>query len=85
MFSEQQKFNRITLKLSTMTTQYRKQDAHEKIKMGGLVVKAGMRNTDPSILLGALLEVAKTIELGEDKKRLKAWRVAGQMALSKDT
>lgn len=67
-----------------MTTQYRKQDAHEKIKLGGLVVKSGMRNTDPAVLLGALLEVAKTIEQGEDKKKLKAWQVAGKKGLAKD-
>lgn len=67
-----------------MTTQYRKQDAHEKIKLGGLVVKAGMRDTNSAILLGALLEIAKTIEQGDDKKRLKTWQVAGEAALAKD-
>lgn len=49
------------------------------------MVKAGMRDTDPSILLGALLEIAKTVEQGEDKKKIKAWRAAGKIALAKDT
>jgi len=85
VFSKQQKFNRIKLKLSTMTTQHRKADAHSKISLGGLIVKAGMRDTDPALLLGALMEVAKSIEQGDDKEKLKAWRVAGKMALAKNT
>jgi len=65
-----------------MTTQYRKQDAHEKIQLGGLVCKAGMRDTDKALLLGALIEIAQTIKIGDDEK-VRAWTASGAMALAK--
>lgn len=34
----------------------RKADAHEKITLGGLVVKAGLRNETPALILGILLD-----------------------------
>ncbi|KAB2695408.1 conjugal transfer protein TraD [Ochrobactrum sp. Kaboul] len=33
----------------------RQKDAHEKIMLGGLVVKAGLRNENPAFILGVLL------------------------------
>ena len=41
-----------------MTTQHRKQNTHEKIQLGGLIVKAGLRDAEKAIILGALVEVS---------------------------
>ncbi|MFG1298064.1 conjugal transfer protein TraD [Xanthobacter sp. V13C-7B] len=37
----------------------RRKDAHEKIALGGLVVKAGLRAADRAFILGALIQAAK--------------------------
>ena len=82
VFSLQQKVNRTELKLSSMKTQHRKQDAHEKIQLGGLVVKAGLRDEDKAVILGALLDARKALETN-DEEQIKAWEALGAMALNK--
>ncbi|UXS43033.1 conjugal transfer protein TraD (plasmid) [Agrobacterium tumefaciens] len=53
-------------------TDERKKDAREKITLGGLIVKAGLREADRAFLLGVLLEAA-TIRVGSpEHHRLKA-------------
>lgn len=53
-------------------TDERKKDAREKISLGGLIVKAGLREADRAFLLGVLLEAA-TIRVGSpEHHRLKA-------------
>ena len=62
-------------------TEGRKKDAREKITLGGLVVKAGLRKADRAFLLGALLEAA-TVRVGSaEHHRLKAM---GSMAFQQD-
>lgn len=62
-------------------TDDRKKDAREKITLGGLVVKAGLREADRAFLLGALLEAA-SIRIGSNEHhRLKA---KGAMAFRSD-
>ena len=39
-------------------TAQRKQDARQKIELGGLVIKAGLRHADKAFILGALIEAA---------------------------
>ncbi|PRA80181.1 conjugal transfer protein TraD [Ochrobactrum sp. MYb29] len=39
-------------------TAERKQDARQKIELGGLVIKAGLRHADKAFILGALMEAA---------------------------
>lgn len=80
VFSLKQKVNRTELKLSSMTTQHRKQDTREKIQLGGLVVKAGLRDEDKAIILGALLEVTKAKQ-NNDEAQISAWEAIGSMAL----
>lgn len=64
-----------------MMTQGRKKDAREKITLGGLVVKAGLRQADRAFLLGVLLEAA-TLRVGSaEHHRLKA---KGGMAFQRD-
>lgn len=62
-------------------TEDRKKDAREKITLGGLVVKAGLRKADRAFLLGVLLEAA-TVRVGSpEHHRLKA---KGGMAFQHD-
>lgn len=41
-----------------MKTDSRRKDAHEKIMLGGLIVKAGLREADKAFLLGVLIKAA---------------------------
>ena len=66
-----------------MTTQHRKQDLHEKIKLGGLVVKAGLRDAEKSIILGALIEVADAVE-NNDLAKIKDWHSKGDTAFTSE-
>ncbi|AVH45663.1 type IV conjugative transfer system coupling protein TraD [Agrobacterium tumefaciens] len=52
----------------TMTSDARKKDTREKIELGGLIVKAGLRYENRALLLGALIDVARRIE-GDDGER----------------
>jgi purine nucleoside permease len=40
----------------------RRQDAHQKIKLGGLVVLAGLADVDPAILVGVLATARHQID-----------------------
>ena len=44
------------------TAEARKKDAREKIELGGLIVKAGLRHEKRALLLGLLIEAKKTIK-----------------------
>lgn len=37
----------------------RRKDAHDKIQLGGLIVKAGLRDADRAFVLGVLMEAAE--------------------------
>lgn len=37
----------------------RKRDAHEKITLGGLIIKAGLREEDKAFILGVLLTASE--------------------------
>lgn len=52
----------------TMTTDARKKDTREKIELGGLIVKAGLRYEKRALLLGLLLEASRRIK-GDDAER----------------
>jgi hypothetical protein len=60
----------------------RKKDAREKIQLGGLIVKAGLRETDKAVLLGILTDAAK--RLGDTNQRDR-WRALGKAAFKNDT
>lgn len=40
------------------TSKTRRQDTREKIELGGLIVKAGLRHEKRALLLGALIELS---------------------------
>jgi hypothetical protein len=44
------------------TSDARKKDAREKIELGGLIVKAGLRFEKRAMLLGALIELASRLK-----------------------
>lgn len=57
----------------TMTSDARKKDTREKIELGGLIVKAGLRYEKRALLLGALIELAGKIKDDEgERSRLAA-------------
>lgn len=57
----------------TMTSDARKKDTREKIELGGLIVKAGLRYEKRALLLGLLIDANNRIK-GDDaeKSRLTA-------------
>lgn len=52
----------------TMTSDARKKDTREKIELGGLIVKAGLRYEKRALLLGMLLDAARRIK-GDEGER----------------
>lgn len=52
----------------TTTADARKKDTREKIELGGLIVKAGLRYEKRALLLGLLVEAAKRLR-GDEAER----------------
>lgn len=63
-------------------TQARKKDAHEKIQLGGLIAKAGMRYEKRAVLLGLLIDGARRIK-ADDTERARLLAI-GEKAFSDD-
>ena len=68
--------------MSKVVEQERRADAHEKIQLGGLIVKAGLRECNSAILLGAMIEVAEALEKA-DTAKVTRWRETGSKAFGK--
>jgi hypothetical protein len=51
-----------------ITSDARRKDTREKIELGGLIVKAGLRYEKRSLLLGLLIDAAKRIKGDETEK-----------------
>ncbi len=66
----------------TATTDARKKDAREKIELGGLIVKAGLRYEKRALLFGALLELKEKLMDG-DSERIRL-TMKGAEALGRD-
>ncbi len=50
----------------------RRQDTREKIALGGLIIKAGLRHERPAVLLGALIELQSRLKTdGAERDRLR--------------
>lgn len=60
----------------------RKRDARQKIELGGLIVKAGLREADRAVLLGALIELSEHSSNKEEWSRLRA---IGRAAFIRDS
>jgi hypothetical protein len=52
----------------TATHDVRKQDTREKIALGGLIVKAGLRYEKRAVLFGALTELAQRLKVDEEER-----------------
>ncbi len=67
----------------TSTSAARKKDTREKIELGGLIVKAGLRFEKRAMLLGALIEIAD--RLREDPSERARLTAIGAEALSNES
>ncbi|NTF44034.1 conjugal transfer protein TraD [Rhizobium sp. AC27/96] len=61
----------------TMTSDARKKDTREKIELGGLIVKAGLRYEKRALLLGALIDAAHRIE-GDEGERTRLTAIGAE-------
>ena len=52
----------------TITTDARKKDTREKIELGGLIVKAGLRYEKRALLLGALIDLKRRLKSDETER-----------------
>ncbi|MBB4189441.1 hypothetical protein GGE07_006123 [Sinorhizobium terangae] len=50
------------------TSDARRQDTREKIELGGLIVKAGLRYEKRALLLGALVELSHRLKSDEGER-----------------
>ncbi|WP_348271712.1 conjugal transfer protein TraD [Mesorhizobium sp. Root102] len=64
------------------SSQGRKRDTREKIQLGGLVVKAGLRTADRAVILGALIDAARRMDKQSELARLRA---VGKAAFGNDS
>ena len=56
----------------TLTSVERKADAHLKIALGGLVVKAGLREEDRAVIMGILVDGAARLQSDAERARFLA-------------
>ena len=61
----------------TMSTDARRQDTREKIELGGLIVKAGLRYEKRALLLGALVELGRRLE-HDDAERTRLTQIGAE-------
>jgi Conjugal transfer protein TraD len=57
--------------LSEARSDARREDTREKIELGGLVVKAGLRDIDRAVILGILLDGAGWLGDPQEQERLR--------------
>lgn len=62
--------DRLRRELMLKRNEERKQDAHQKIKLGGLIVKAGLADIPTNVLLGLLVEGRERIRDPAVEERL---------------
>lgn len=59
------------------TSDARRQDTREKIELGGLIVKAGLRYEQRTLLLGALIELRQRLN-GDADERLRLTAIGAE-------
>ncbi|MBD9498253.1 type IV conjugative transfer system coupling protein TraD [Ensifer sp. ENS01] len=52
----------------TTTSKAREKDTRDKIELGDLIVKAGLRYEKRALILGALIEVARRLKYDEGER-----------------
>lgn len=65
------------------TSEDRKKDTREKIALGGLIVKAGLRYESRALLLGLLIDAKNRLN-GNEAERVRLTEI-GTEAFSRDT
>lgn len=60
-----------------MTSDVRKKDTREKIELGGLIVKAGLRYEKRALLLGLLIDANRRIK-GDDTERARLTTIGAE-------
>jgi hypothetical protein len=60
--------------------QARKQDTREKIQLGGLIVKAGLREENKSVILGMLLDAITKMQADDSATVRENYRKLGDEA-----
>ena len=78
LLKAKQKVNRELLNFAKAREKERKLDAHNKIQLGGLVIKSRMDIHPKSIILGALINALENIE--SDPGALTLYRAKGERA-----
>lgn len=66
------------------TTDARKKDTREKIALGGLIVKAGLRYEKRALLLGALIDLRQRMNIDE-KERARLIAIGSEAFSNDDT
>jgi len=79
LLKTEQQLNRLHLHLAKERIKKRKADAHNKIQLGGLVIKAHMENHPKDVLLGALLYCKKQMQV--DPKLSATFKKLGTAAM----
>ncbi|MGV1793634.1 type IV conjugative transfer system coupling protein TraD [Rhizobium sp. A37_96] len=69
------------MKRST-TSEARKKDTREKIELGGLIVKAGLRYEKRAMLLGLLIDASRRIR--DDEHERARWMAIGAEVFGDD-
>jgi hypothetical protein len=62
----------------------RKQDTRRKIQLGGLIVKAGLADEPPAVILGALLDLAKALAAPDGDATRERLKLEGDKAFAGD-
>lgn len=75
------RLNKVDRELQTAKSAERRKDAHEKIQLGGLVAKAGLRDEDKAVILGLLAEGADALK---DKEMRERYRLRGKAIFDND-
>ncbi|MFG1366039.1 type IV conjugative transfer system coupling protein TraD [Xanthobacter versatilis] len=61
----------------TTSTEARKQDTREKIELGGLIVKAGLRYEKRALLLGMLIDASRRLH-ADASERARMTRIGAE-------
>jgi len=81
----QRKIHRLTYKRKRLMAYSRKVETRQKIELGGLAFKAGLRDADKSLILGCLMELQEQLQNSPNSERLKQLKRTGSAALNSKT
>ena len=65
-----------------MSTEERKRDTRHKIQLGGLVIKAGIGNEEPAVVLGMLTAGGRVLNSQTGTEARRRWKEIGERAFA---